>query len=272
MIILLVPTYQGGRNFELWSEWIYRLNPLPDKVIFLENNSTDDTLKNITDFKLPHEVIRIWLRDDINTVMEHERWEYLHIAHIRQLLLTRAKKLNPDYAIFIDDDTLPPHDMIPKFVEAKKDIIGGMYYRIFPEGMFLATKFYHIEEDCRKKNQYLLIQKEAIPNILGQSKYYQEKNLLQGNSIEVPMTSGGCLCLSRRAIVHPQLFFYPHPTKGILDTPASEDFGYCLRARRMGIRTYLHLEIMCRHLVDLRPNPRAWAVDQKGIPVKYKWE
>lgn len=280
-VILLVATYNGAHNFELWSEWIYRLNPAPDLLVFLENNSTDGTLDNIKSFKLPHEIIRIWMREDLG---EHLKvtWEYEHIAHIRQLLLTRAKKLNPDYAIFMDDDTLPPHDMIAKFLETKKDIVGGVYYRAFPEGVFLATKFYHHDEKFRKRGNYLLAQLESIREATSKTEYYISKKLFSddGNIVEVPMTSGGCLCLSRRAIQHPQLYFYPHPVKEFTDVPSSEDFGYCMRARRMGIKTYVDLRILCRHLFDVRKMPRAWAVetyqtpyclvDQKR-PVYYKW-
>jgi len=270
-IILLVPTYNGSRNWELFSEWIYRLNPLPDKVIFLENNSSDGTLENLVNFKLPHEIIRIWMREDLGAYLKEVQWEYEAIAHIRQLLLTRAKKINPDYAIFIDDDTLPPHDLITKCITANKDVLGGCYYRIFPEGLFLATKFYHINEGDRKLNRYLLANLEYIKVAIPKNEYYQKQKYVQGDLVEVPMTSGGCLCLSRRAIIHPQLYFYPNPAKPFYEFPASEDFGYCMRARRMGIRTYLHTDMVCRHLIDIR-DVRAWAVDSRTRePVPFKW-
>jgi len=270
-VILLVPTYNGNRNWELFSEWIYRLDPKPRYTIFLENNSTDGTLENLANFKLPHEIIRIWMREDLGKALVDSKWEYTAIAHIRQLLLTRVKKLNPDYAIFMDDDTLPPHDMIAKFIATGKDIVGGCYYRIFPEGMFLATKFTHPNEVDRKANRYLLANLEFIKVALPHDGYYKEHGLLHGELVEVPMTSGGCLCLSRRAIIHPQLYFYPNPAKPFYEFPASEDFGYCMRARRMGIRTYLHTGIVCRHLIDIR-DVRAWAVDSRTRePVPFKW-
>ena len=207
-------------------------------------------------------------------VPEWERWEYTHIAHIRQLLLTRAKKLNPDYAIFVDDDTLPPHDMIARFIETKRDIVGGVYYRIFPEGIFLATKFYHYDEEIRKTGQYCLSQLETMRDEVSKTPYYVAKKLSfnNGHLIQTPMTSGGCLCLSRKAIMHPHLFFYPNPMKEFDMPRSSEDFGYCLRARRMGIKTYVNLDILCRHLFDIKDVTRAWAVDERGKPVEYKWK
>lgn len=102
-VILLVATYNGNHNWELFSESLYKLNPAPDKVIFCENNSTDGTLNNLVNFKLPHEIIRVWFKEDMQSQIQVERWDYLTIAHPRQLLLTRAKQLNPDYAIL----TLP---------------------------------------------------------------------------------------------------------------------------------------------------------------------
>jgi hypothetical protein len=269
-VVILIPTYNGNRNWELFSTWLERLNPQPSLYIFLENNSSDGTLVNLVNFKLPHEIIRIWMRDDLNEVLKQEHWEYTQIAHIRQLLLTRAKQLDPDYAIFLDDDTLPPHDLITKVVNSGKDILGGCYVRIFPEGTFLATKFYHTDKKARDRHAFMLVNLQYVMSQLGTSQYYKQNNYVQYPYVEVPMTSGGCLALSRRCLKHPQLFFYPNPTKDINDIASSEDFGYCIRARRMGIRTYLDLQIICRHLIDIRYT-RSWALDDKGVPIPFKW-
>jgi GT2 family glycosyltransferase len=274
-VILLVPTYNGARNYELFSEWLYRLNPLPDYVIFVENNSNDGTQENIANFKLSHEVITMHFPDDIGKYIESEKWEYTVIAQVRQKLFERAKELDPDYAIFIDDDTLPPHDLIQKVIDAKKNILGGCYYRIFPEGLFLATKFYHPLKEYRDKHSYLLTQREFIYDVDKHSDYYKKKHLIDIPFVEVPMTSGGCLALSRYVLQHPKMRFYPHPMRGDIKAEhlnASEDFGFCLRAIHYGIKVYLHVNIVCRHLFDLRPNPRAWAENQDGKLVTFQWE
>src|SRR5208337_3014652 len=64
-VVLLIPVY--NTSFRCWNvleRALYRLDPLPEKVIFCENNSEDITLDLLKNFKLPHEIIRVWFRAD----------------------------------------------------------------------------------------------------------------------------------------------------------------------------------------------------------------
>ena len=178
--------------------------------VLIENNSTDNTFERINKFKRPHKVIRVWFRKDATTVCEST---YEPIAHVRQLLLTFARQYNPDYAIFLDSDVYPlSKDLIDGLSLWGKDIVGGAYLRPFPEGVFLASKWAvpdrpHLRMLRKKTNSFLE---------------------------EVLMTSGGCLCLSRKIIQERDINFYP-----ISPSDASEDFGYCLQAKEKGYRIYL---------------------------------
>lgn len=52
-VVLLVPCRNDSENFDAWSEHINKLDPKPDKTIFCENNSNDDTVTKIVNFQLP---------------------------------------------------------------------------------------------------------------------------------------------------------------------------------------------------------------------------
>lgn len=259
-VILLVPTINSEDYFELWSDRIYALDPKPDLVVFCENNSWDNTLNLCYNFKLPHEVIRVWMREDIDISIFQEDNEYLNICHVRQLLLTKARMLNPDYAIFVDDDVLPPKNLISEVVKNNKDILGGYYYRNFPEGRWLCSKFY--ENDEGEKLMY--VDDDWIKNMAPKS----HPKYVEGDLIRAFVTSGGCLALSRKILHDKRLSFYP---RAIDVKTVSEDFGFCVKALELGYTVYVHRFLRCFHLMDRGNFNRPWAVNDKNELVNFGW-
>lgn len=220
--LILVPVFNSGKILPTFFSFLYELDPQPELYVFAENNSCDDTLEQVYQFKLPHKVIRVWLRNDAAMVSQNR---YVPIAHIRQLLLTFARNYDPDYALFLDSDVLPrTKSLIKNLTQWQKDIVGGAYLRLFPEGLWLASKW-------------------TPPNL------FHKKAILP---LEEPhVTSAGCMCLSRKIIQDKKVNFYPVPGA------ASEDFGYCLQAREQGYKVYLDgttkLEHFIPHNIPVKP-------------------
>ena len=219
-VCLLIPVYNSTRFLPTLFNYVHKLNPKPDMTFFCENNSNDSTLEYIVhNYKLPYKIIRIWFRKDATKVSENV---YDTIAHARQLLLTAARHYNPDYAIFLDSDVYPiDEDMITKLTAWNEDILGGMYIRNYPEGIFVASKWMNMN------NKFLLKKPQSLTKPL-----------------DAPFaTSGGCLCLSNRVIQDRRLDFYP-----IIDwRGASEDYGYCIKARNLGYQIFLDTVTKIRH-------------------------
>lgn len=259
--ILMVPTYNSSDYFDFWAESIYNMKPKPDYVIFCENNSYDDTLKKCMKFKIPHEVIRVWFRDDIDVQIFKEENEYLNICHIRQLLITRVRQLDPDYAIFIDDDVMPPKDLITKIVEAKKDLLGGYYYRGFPEGLWIGARFW---KENGKDNQ--LVDDYWLKHICQK----ETAMFVEGDLIIAEEFSGGCMALGRKILQDKRLTFYPRALEVKF---AAEDFGYCIKATELGYKPYVHRFLRCFHILD-KKNFRPWTESGKGNGecIQYQWE
>jgi glycosyltransferase involved in cell wall biosynthesis len=211
--------------------------------VFAENNSEDNTLERIWSFKRPHKVIRIWLRGDATFLCDTP---YEPIAHIRQLLLKFARNYDPDYAIFLDSDIYPrTRELIDNLTLWNKDIVGGAYVRAFPEGIWLASKW-------------------SIPGNKNNFKLYRNVRMPLD---EPAMTSAGCMCLSRRIIQDKRVNFFP------MDIPtASEDFGYCLKAREIGYTIYLDGTVDLHHVIPARIPNKPWTFDpeqQQHVPFFY---
>jgi len=249
-VCFLIPVYNNAEILPKLFHHLDKLKPQPSMTFFCENNSRDTTLWLIKKHykHKPHKIIRVWFRDDAAQACESV---YEPIAHVRQLLLTAARHYNPDYAIFLDADVLP---LSPNLIEIltgwRKDIVGGSYVRLFPEGPFLASKW-------------------AVEGKPGLLRFYR----VPFAELMTPlMTSAGCLCLSRRVIQDKRLNFWPlrKSMSGKKGEFASEDFGYCLNARDLGYEIYLDgTAVLWHDLAQLRPKP--WTKKHDGKYIKFRY-
>jgi GT2 family glycosyltransferase len=241
--LILIPVYNCGKTLSAFFSFLYKLDPQPDLYVFAENNSVDSTLDRVWKFKRPRKIIRLWFRKDASIVCESP---YDPIANVRQMLLTFARRYDPDYAIFLDSDVYPrSRELIDNLTLWSKDIVGGAYLRVFPEGLWLASKW------------------EA----LGYPKRYALRREVRQPLEEPLMTSAGCLCLSRKIIQDKRINFYP-----ITEKDASEDFGYCLQARDYGFKVYLDGATDLRHQIPKKIPFKPWTFDniQQGyVPFLY---
>ncbi len=225
--IILIPVYNCGKTLPTFFSFLYKLNPQPDLFVFAENNSVDNTLELLSKFKKQHKVIRVWLREDAAAIGQSP---YEPIAYVRQLLLTFARRYNPDYTIFLDSDVYPrSRDLIDRLSLWQKDIVGGAYLRAFPTGVFVASKWI--------LNHHMMLKKK-----------------LNMPLSQPTVTSAGCLCLSRKIVQDKRINFHP-----ILEPGASEDFGYCLQARNFGYRIYLDATVQLHHEIPKKNIKKPWS-------------
>jgi hypothetical protein len=271
-VVLLVPVYETSKRcWKVFERALYRLDPLPEKVIFCENNSNDNTLELISNFKLPHEVIRVWFRKDAGKTKSQN---FEPIANVRQLLLTRARTYGAKMAIFLDDDCIPQdRDFIEAFTNNNLDICGGEYLRDFPEGTFVASGW-EVDspiEDMPNGDNLLAVKnlretiKRAKMHNCPMLIFYYE-NFSKEAIYKPTVTSAGAMALSEKILQDRRLNFVPlrhdlvkHP-EGV-----SEDFGFCLLARSFGYEIFLDFRIKFAHLGGVSNTAvkhRPWAVDE----------
>ncbi len=240
-------------------ESLRHLDPQPDKFIFLENNSRDDTLAKVTKFEPPKEIVRLWFREDAMNYVERN-WHpgeaaissrYDLIGICRQFLLQRARKLDPDYVIFLDADIVVlSENLIERLCRWESaDIVGAPYVRDFPQGRVLSALWPN--PNPTPEYPFQLLPRENIPS---------------DRPTEALAVGGGCMRLSRKVIQERTLNFYPVQRPWLGFGPLAEDFGYCLHARALGYNVYLDPTAKLAHWV---PTPDqigscAWTADQHG--------
>jgi hypothetical protein len=252
-VILLTPVRNVEELWFAWEKMVKALDPRPEKVIFCENNSTDRTLELVWNWDYPHEVIRIWTRDDAATP---ER-KYEVIAQVRDLLLDRARQLDPDYAIFLDYDVFPvSRDLIARLTSHGKDAVGGVYRRCaYPNQMWICGAFL-IEPLLEKR-----IPKRLRADLRRRSKRGEVAVQLSNCTPELHPALGagmGCFRISQRIIRNRNVYF--HPTiEGM-----SEDYSFCDRILREGFEIYLDGGARLLHAYPTPSKERPWLIRGGG--------
>lgn len=249
-VIFLVPVYNSSDHIKTWFKMVERLDPMPEKVIFCENNSTDDTLKLISEWKFPHEIIRIELVPNASRVIDNR---YGAIAIVRELLLTRARYLNPKFAIFIDDDIFPEScNFIELITKSEKDIVGGVYMRPLQEGHSFEVEWvidtrWSVDQPIEQMPKFaetLEEEKQKVREWTTEGNFALSFVNVEKNKLyEVESTGTGCMCLSSKVVQDRKLCFYPMWGK------ESEDFGFCLSAGTIGYQIFLDSSVKCAHTI-----------------------
>ena len=239
-VIVLCPVYNSADTLPMWMEAIEKLEPKPDEVVFAENNSTDATLSLINNWKFPHKLIRIWVKD------KPSKNPYLVMAHVRELLRTYVKNSDCNYAIFLDSDVLPLDiDFITRITRNGEDLMGGAYMRMFTSGLGVAAYFKALE---------------------GSKFKYRLVKAVRTEVHKAVAVGGGCVCLSKWILLDDKVKFFP-----MLRGDIAEDFGYCIRASKRGWAVYLDASLDILHL-DTTGKIKPWTVNLDGSNREWSYE
>jgi len=225
-----MPARDADRTLPSVLQAMKDLRPQPDRYVFLENNSQDETLRLLWNFPGPKELIRLWLRSGRHEAM----------AEIRQILLDRARRMDPENAIFLDSDVKPiSKDLVEKLTaQSQFDVLGGPV-QIPADPSFLYNVFVPVpgSADARFPLGY--------PVLLGTKPTHRQWPIHEALAV-----GAGCMRISRRLLQDRRVNFHPY-------TPANnvpgrtfyqfEDLAYCNLALSFGYRIAVDLSLCLTH-------------------------
>jgi GT2 family glycosyltransferase len=220
------------------------LDPQPTYYFIVENNSKDETPDVIADWVKHYPNTRVFSFNFVPDAVKRLGNPYATIALVRQQLIRMARKHKVDYLIMIDDDVfVNSTDFIPRLVSHGLDLVGGCYLRCYPNGMYLAQKWYNTGSN-RKEMPYVM------------------KTVAYGLQ-QVAMTSGGCMCISKKLLNDDRVSFWPLLSfEKYGDT--SEDYGFCIKAVKAGYKIYVDGNIKIGHYLRER-NYKPWCASDKAV-------
>jgi len=148
--------------------------------------------------------------------------------HARSQGCQRTLETGHEYMFFLDDDVIPPSDIIPRLMARNKDIVGGLYYRRqLPAAPVMMT-------ETEQGTQWICD--------------YQP-----GSLVEADLIGSGCLLVKRKVLeIMPPPWFewkcdpFRWPDLKPFER-CSEDYDFCRKARALGFKLYVDTSIQCHH-------------------------
>ena len=186
-------------------------------LLLVDNSKKEDYFKLLKDKGVP--VLRT----------PHYTTARERIVESRNLLRKKALEGDYDYLLSLEQDVIPPKDILEQLLSHKKPVITGIYYMHYTV-----------------KQQGKIIGKKVLP-LLYQRK--DEEHLIQlqpeeveGNHLlEITATGLGCI-LIHKDILEKTPFRYEEE-KLVFD-----DIWFCQDLEKEGVQLYVATSVKCKHL------------------------
>lgn len=195
---------------------------------FLVNDSTDETLEMLRDWKSKKEQnykfidikeVNLGAIPDERTAATR-REIYHHLADVRNRLLDMVQRRDTDYFFSVDSDILIQHNTLAKLVGEDKDVCAALV---------------HNDRNINRKWPNRFVNIMVASN--GQYKHYKDYPI--NDTFEVDVT--GAVYLISKSVYN--TIRYEWHKQG-------EDIGFCENAKRAGFKIYCNSELYCYHLMN----------------------
>ncbi len=161
------------------------------------------------------------------------------VERVRNLLVDLFLDSDCDYLLMVDDDIVPPNNIL-EMAEYGKDVAAGLCYAINSfSGIFPVA--YRKTENGIFRGGY---------DLIGAGNDAENKGLLK-----VELVGSGCIMIHRRVFDKiDKPYFKFSFNEDLTKIEESEDFDFCNRVLAAGMEIYVDTDRVCGHLkaVDLR--------------------
>ncbi|MDO8556300.1 MAG: hypothetical protein Q7R96_03950 [Nanoarchaeota archaeon] len=199
---------------EPYIEGLKKLTYKNKDILIVDNSATDNYMKRIQTLGIPV------IKD------EYLRYARDRIVHSRNIL--REKTINEEYEYFLslEQDVIPPPNIIETLLKAKKQVITGVYY-----------------------NTYKFFGKEKIrPLIWGPVEGHPDHMQFLTDEAEKPqimqIKASGLGCI----LIHVDVLKKIHFSVGD-DSEAFDDIYFCKDLEKNNIPLYTDTTMKCKHLI-----------------------
>ncbi|MBI2105752.1 hypothetical protein HYT56_02860 [Candidatus Woesearchaeota archaeon] len=181
-------------------------------ILLVDNSKDDSYLKKLKSFGLPA-INGPWYESAKKRIITS-----------RDILREEAIQGNYNFLLSLEQDVIPPKDIIENLLKHKQDIVSALYF--MPNNTSLIPML-----AIKEKNQYGYVPFN-----------YADKN---NNTIKVNYAGLGCILISRRVLEKIEF--------RIDEKPGFDDWFFCKDAEKEGFKIFADLSIKCKHLIKNRP-------------------
>ena len=196
-----------------YAESIKSLTYKNHETLLVDNSEGNDYLEKIKSLEIP--AIK-------GPYFESAKKRIIDSRNIlRQIVIEK----NYDYFLSLEQDIVPPKNIVEKLLSHKKDIISALYF--MPSNISLIPML--AIKNNSEKYGYLPFE-------------YADKN---NNLINVNYAGLGAILISKKVLEKIKF--------RVDEKPGFDDWFFCKDAEKEGFKIYADLSIKCKHLIKNRP-------------------
>ncbi|MEK6839347.1 MAG: hypothetical protein AABX72_00225 [Nanoarchaeota archaeon] len=222
-ILVGCPTYEGYR---------YCLKEYADRVQSLTYPNYDVAL---ADNSLGPEYSYEMNKQGLRVVKgRHLKNVYERIVESRNLLRDLVLKGKYDYFLSLEQDVIPPANIIEQLIRHNKDVVSGIYYKLY-------------DVDVKGRDGVVQKKKTLLPLIFTYSNDKNKMNVCYPKDVDgdhffkIRACGLGCVLISRKVLE--KVKFRYDPTKSTFD-----DFLFCSDVLEHGFEIYADTSVKSKHL------------------------
>lgn len=184
-------------------------------VLIVDNSETDEYYNKIKSFGV--KVIRSKFHENARD----------RIVESRNLLRNYVLDNNYDYFLSLEQDIIPPRNVIERLLAHKKDVVSGVYFAVnFFKGKNRLMPLVWVDFDEKTKRMF----------------YVDSARLWSNDLFEISASGLGCMLIHKDVLKDTE-FRYVKGDEGF------DDVWFCKDLREKGIKIYCDTSLKCRHLI-----------------------
>ncbi len=199
-------------------------------ILLVDNSKTDDFYKKLKSMKV--NIVRGGYFEEPRDRM----------VHSRNILREKVIDDNYDFLLNIDQDVIPPMNIIERFLQHKKRVIAGVYfnYRKFTPNI--------LGEKEGKRHGELFPTIWAFTNKKDTMRQIREDEL-KGNLIQIASCGSGCLFIHNSVLKKINFHYSKEHDKEGGNYFVFDDTFFCKDLMELKIPIYADTSMICKHLI-----------------------
>ena len=193
----------------------------------------------------------------------------------RNYLRSYALENGYDYFLDLDQDVIPPRDVIERLLSHKKDFVTGIYFNYFEKTkgnmkrMAVAYTWFAKDEEMemqknpeKLKHEYPTLYSALVKTNWDFSKLMRpinEHEIKDGKLVKIRASGSGCMLVSRKAL---EAVAFRDNKEGGFD-----DVLFCFDLRDKGFELFADCSVVCEHLTE---RPWQWTRVGNETKIVYK--
>jgi len=244
-VLVACPTYNGMQYcLEKFIKAIKEIKYGNYDILIVDNSEGEDYFN-----KLKEMAGICCLRD--NTSEKNPRKK---IVDSRNKIISYAISNNYDYILMMDQDVIPPREIITELLKDNLPLVSGLYFNYFMSSGKL--KILPVAWACITPEEFEEIKRKVkLPPLVKSNtdlrRHLTPEEVASNKTLEVLIPSAGCLLIKKEVFERVKYNLLNLQELGFTDNTVktTDDIGFVLNAEKMGFKSYCNTRIRCEHLV-----------------------